>query len=93
MMNGSVVLQHSRKMAERLLAQTDLDDAGRIAYAYEAALGRPAEPDEIERALKFILQIDRAMESRTADTNERHVFAWQSFCKSLMGSNEFIYLN
>ena len=24
---------------------------------------------------------------------ERRVFAWQSFCKSLIASNEFIYLN
>jgi Protein of unknown function (DUF1553)/Protein of unknown function (DUF1549)/Planctomycete cytochrome C len=93
MMNGSVALEHSRKMAERLLARADLDDAGRIRDAYERALGRAAAPQEIDRALAFIARVERAMEKRKENAAERRVFAWQSFCKSLIASNEFIYLN
>ena len=33
------------------------------------------------------------MEAHEKDGAKRHVFAWQSFCKALMASNEFIYVN
>jgi cytochrome c553 len=93
MMNGSVVLGHTRTMAGKLLARADLDDAGRVREAYERALGRPAAATEIDRALSFIARIERAMKDRNQDPGERRAFAWQSFCKSLIASNEFIYLN
>jgi hypothetical protein len=93
MMNGSVVLGHTKTMARKLLARADLDDAGRVREAYERALGRPAAANEIDRALSFIAKVDQAMKDRVKDPAERHAFAWQSFCKSLISSNEFIYLN
>jgi hypothetical protein len=93
MMNGSVALAHSRKMAERLLERADLDHAGRIRDAYERTLGRPAAAQDIDRALAFIARVERAMENRKENAGERRIFAWQSFCKSLIASNEFIYLN
>ena len=93
MMNGTVVLKHTHEMADQLLKRQDLDDAGRIRDAYERALSRPPSPGEIDRALSFIAQIDRAMLARKPDDAERRLFAWQSFCKALLSSNEFIYLN
>ena len=93
MMNGSVVLGHTKTMARKLLARADLDDAGRVREAYERALGRPAAANEIDRALSFIAKVDQAMKDHVQDPAERHAFAWQSFCKSLISSNEFIYLN
>ena len=93
MMNGTVVLKHTRTMAEQLLKRTDLDDSGRIRDAYERALSRPPSAKEIDGALSFIAQVDRAMEGRKTDPAERRTFAWQSFCKALLSSNEFIYLN
>ncbi len=93
MMNGTVVLKHTRTMAEHLLKRSDLDDAGRVRDAYERALARPPSPKEIDGALSFIAQVDRAMEKRKTDPAERRTFAWQSFCKALLSSNEFIYLN
>jgi hypothetical protein len=93
MMNGSVALAHTRTMAGKLLARADLDDTGRVRDAYERALGRPPAAKEIDRALSFIAQVERAMKDRNQDPAERRAFAWQSFCKSLIASNEFIYLN
>ena len=92
-MNGSTVLSQTRVMAEGLLARQDLDDPDRIRSAYERALGRPPSAKDIDRALTFISQIERAVESHKTSSDERRVFAWQSFCKALVGSNEFIYLN
>lgn len=86
MMNSSVMLKHSRRLAEFLLAQKDLDDSARIRLAYERALSRPPTPGEIDKAQTFIAQIQ-------PDWANDPVKAWQSFAKSLLSSNEFIYLN
>jgi hypothetical protein len=86
MMNGSVMLKHSRIMAEGLLARTDLDDAGRVREAYERALTRPATAAEIDQALTYVARMQEAWKGN-------RLSAWQSFCKSLLASNEFIYIN
>ncbi|MBY0503493.1 MAG: DUF1549 domain-containing protein [Bryobacteraceae bacterium] len=86
MMNSSVMLQHSKRMAEGLLAQTSLDDPARIRDAYERALGRPPTSQEIDHGLTFIARMEKEWQGN-------RVSAWQSYCKSLLASNEFIYLN
>ena len=84
MMNGSVVLKHSRLMAENLL-RAHGEDAERIRQAYERALARYPSAKETDQALTFIARVEKVLGDRT--------LAWQSFCKALMASNEFIYLN
>ena len=93
MMNGSLVLRHTRKMADRLLEHEDLDDAGRVRDTYERVLGRPPRSAEIDRALTFVANIDKALEGRSANPQERRARAWQSFCKAVIGSSEFLYIN
>ncbi|WP_051670785.1 DUF1553 domain-containing protein [Bryobacter aggregatus] len=86
MMNSSVILIHSRKMADSLLADQTLDNQGRIRQAYERALSRPPTAQEIDQALTFLGSIEKDWKGDNAK-------AWQSFCKSLLATNEFIYLN
>jgi hypothetical protein len=86
MMNSSVMLKHSRKMADTLLVRADVDDSARIREAYERALARPATPLEIDQGLSFLARIESEWKGDRAK-------AWQSFCKALLASNEFIYLN
>ncbi len=86
MMNGSVMLKHSKIMADGLLARADLDDAGRVREAYERAMSRPATAGEVDQALSFVARMQEAWKGSRAS-------AWQSFCKSLLASNEFIYIN
>ncbi len=86
MMNSSVILNHSRKLAEKLLADSSLDAAGRVKTAYERALTRPASNHEIDQALTFVAKMQREWKGD-------ELKAWQSFCKSLLASNEFIYMN
>ena len=92
MMNGSVVLDHSRRWASELLERQDLDDSDRIRRAYEQAFARLPDLDETEQALSFIQQIERDLSDREEQPSKRRIWAWQSFCRSLMASNEFIYL-
>src|SRR5262249_20740585 len=62
MMNSSLVLKSTQAMAGRLLARQDLDDAARIREAYETALSRPPEARDVDRALTFIAQVEKAEE-------------------------------
>jgi hypothetical protein len=93
MMNGSVVLKHSRLLAENLLRERDREDAGRIREAYERALSRPPTAQETDQALTFIAKVEKALAEKHNAGEEHRVLAWQSFCKALMASNEFAYLN
>ena len=93
MMNGSLMLRHTRRMADRLLEDEHLDDAGRVRDTYERVLGRPPRPAEIDRALTFIANIEESIGGRSADPQERRARAWQSFCKAVIGSSEFLYIN
>ncbi|MBL8174266.1 MAG: DUF1549 domain-containing protein [Bryobacterales bacterium] len=90
MMNGSVVLQHTRKLAERLLAMPLTEDGARVREAYELALSRPASGPEVDQALTFLKRIEKEL---PAEAKDRTLLQWQSFCKALLASNEFIYIN
>jgi len=92
MMNSVVALRHSRKFADALL-KLDGGDEARIQEAYERALSRPATGTEIDRALTFIANIEKALPGKVSEPVERRAQAWQSFAKALVASNEFIYLN
>ena len=86
MMNSSVMLTHSLAMADHLLGRTGATDAERIREAYERALSRPPSAQEIDRALTYLARFETEWKG-----DRRH--AWQSFCKSLLASSEFAYLN
>jgi hypothetical protein len=86
MMNSSVMLKNSLKMAQSLLNDTKRDPAARVRAAYQRALSRPASGQEVDAALTFIANIEKEWKGD-------ELRAWQSFCKSLLASNEFIYLN
>ena len=91
MLNGSVVLKHSKLLAETLLGKYGPDDATRLREVYERAFSRPPTGKETDQALTFLSQIERSLGDKPE--SERRVAAWQSLCKALIASNEFIYLN
>ena len=92
-MNGSIPLKHSRKWASRLLGRQDLSDAGRVDVAYEEAFARLPDVNERDRALTFIHKMEDALDEREPDEHMRRERSWESFCRTLFGSSEFIYLN
>jgi hypothetical protein len=91
-MNSGIVLEESMAMARSLIARTDIDDAGRVSAAYETCFARKPSSAEVMRALDAISQLDRAYSTTEPDAAKRHERAWQSLCKSLIGSNEFCYV-
>ena len=92
MMNGAVVLKETRRMAAALLADRALDDPGRVGLAYRRMFGRAPTPVESARALQFVRRIETTLAESVPDQAERAVRAWQSLCRVLIASNEFIYV-
>jgi hypothetical protein len=82
LLNDPFVKLQSRALADRLLRRTDIDDAGRIASAYQLTMSRPATAKEIERATRHLSEYE------AADPKA----AWASFCQALLASAEFRYV-
>ena len=80
MMNGEWVLSRAERFADYL---QNLESDGveeRIVTAYEVALGRVPEIEEMQLAQGFL--------GESANSE-----AWTDFCHILINTNEFIYIN
>jgi len=88
MMNSDFVNERSRSFAEFLLKNGDLDEPQHVKQAYLFALGRTPTTQEIQSAVDYIA----GFPTKAAGPKAR-LEGWQSFCRILMGSNEFIYVD
>ena len=93
MMNSEFVAERARNLAERLLAarlpnDETLSDSRRVERAYRITLNREADPGEIDSALTYV----SAVKNKFKDSFSRED-AWQSFCRILLASNDFIYVD
>ena len=99
MLNSSLVLDESRAWAERLLGKSaeqpdaGADDAARLNQIYQAALARPASADEIARANEFLAASLRQWREQGVDEAEARVRAWAGLCRTIWGSNEFVFVD
>jgi len=87
MMNGEFVTSQARAVAGDLLGDGALDDAGRIRAAYYRILGRPAQENEVKSALNYVRLFPGVPDGR-----QGRLDAWTSFCRALVGSNDFLYI-
>jgi hypothetical protein len=92
MMNSALMLAESRAMAESLLA-IEIDDAARIEQAYRRALGRSPNAQEVERAATFLADYQADLASEKVEPGEARVRAWQALCRTILASNEFVYVD
>lgn len=69
LLNDPFVRQQSLALADRLLQRADLDDAGRMQWAYRLAMGRAAMPQELERATGYLGDYEAALREAIATAN------------------------
>ncbi len=62
LLNDPLVRRQSLVLADRLLARTDCDDAGRVDWAYRLTVGRAATAQETARALAYLADYAAASE-------------------------------
>ena len=88
MMNSEFVAKQAGSLARELLGDGSLDEAGRIRRAYYRAQCRPPESAEVLAALEFIRRFPGK-----SDSEQSRLLAWTSFCRTLVASNDFLYVH
>jgi mono/diheme cytochrome c family protein len=87
-LNSESLTERSLGVAKSLLDAKELSDATRIESAYARILNRRATKEEVDARLKYIEGFKQKFAGANADQK-----AWQSFCRVLMASNDFFYVD
>jgi hypothetical protein len=87
MMNSKFVAERARSLAKSLL-QSDTADDARVSRAWYKVLGREPNKDELQDSLRYIERFP----AKASDDADRRL-AWSSLCRTLIASNDFIYLH
>jgi hypothetical protein len=87
LMNSALVAEQAERVAKRIRESNPPEDES-IERAFEILLSRPAADHEIELSREFL---SRSRESQPSTDIEMQ--AWKAFCRSLMATNEFLFLN
>ncbi len=93
MMNSPLVLEQSKAMAEQILAHTELDDRGKVEFAYLLCYARPPKPAEIQRFTAGLERLEKAYTALEPKPEARRLRVWQSLCKTWIAANEFIFVD
>ncbi len=87
MMNSEFVAARAGNLAEQLLGADDWSDTDRARHAYLAVLTRSADAGEVDAAVSYV----NGFASRFSDATPQE--AWQSYCRIMLASNDFIYVD
>jgi len=85
MMNSQFVADRARSLASQLLDHEE--PSMRVRQAYLRTLNRAPAADEVDQGLTYVQSLDRKFD-RFGELDR-----WESFCRILMSSNEFIYVD
>jgi hypothetical protein len=81
-LNGPFVQRQAARLAERLEREEPQDLPARVARAYELLFSRPPKPHEVQLAAEFL---------GAATSNPDR--AWRLYLQTLLGSNEFLFVD
>ncbi len=91
-MNDPLAHGQSTKFAQRIMASSS-EDQLRINAAYQLAFSRPALPEEQQECLEFLTRYRTRLVDLKSPADQAEIKAWSALARSLMGSNEFIYVD
>ena len=92
LMNSELVAKESATLAKSLLTQRG-DDAGRITEAFERFYSRPPTDSEVSSSIEFITVYERGLASQGIAPEQLREMSWKAFCRAMMSTNEFLYVN
>jgi hypothetical protein len=87
-LNSEFLTERSLDVAKSLLGAKELGDAARIESAYLRILNRQPAKEEVDQALNYIEGFKQKFAGANADQK-----GWQSLCRALMASNDFVYVD
>jgi hypothetical protein len=85
-MNSDFLTERSKNFSRLLIEHNDLSDEARIKLAHIRILNREATGEEVLQGLNYISKFKQKYSKDNLD-------AWQSLCRVLMSSNDFIYVD
>jgi Protein of unknown function (DUF1553)/Protein of unknown function (DUF1549)/Planctomycete cytochrome C len=91
-MNSAFAHEQARNFAQKILSAFS-DEQARIGYAFECALGRPAEADEVEGVQKYLGDVTAALAESGLPEDQRPLSAFASFSRVLLTSNDLIFVD
>ncbi|MDB5338733.1 MAG: Planctomycete cytochrome, partial [Planctomycetaceae bacterium] len=91
-LNDPLAHEQSGKFAQRLIASSS-EDAARITVAYQMAFSRLPQPDEQQECAEFLKQYRARLGELKTPADQTELKAWSALARSLMGANEFIYVD
>ena len=87
MMNSKFVSDRAANLARQLLQEEGWTDAERLERAHLSVLTRKPDAGELDQGLSYV----GGFRSRFEDVTPQD--AWQSYCRILLASNNFIYVD
>ena len=92
MMNSEFVSKQTRQLAEKLLADESADSK-RLQNLWLRSYGRSIEPAEEAGARSFLSVYESRWKAARSDAAaDAALRAWQSLCRAVISSNEFLYV-
>jgi cytochrome c553 len=92
LLNSDWAMRLCDQLAESLLKDAKVLDAGRVRRLYRKAYGREATDNEVAKALALIDDVDRVLHKRETNAERRRLAAWSSLCQVVVSADEFIYV-
>jgi hypothetical protein len=93
MLNSELVTQTARTLATDLTAAAELGDGERLHVAFRRILGRSPTASETERGVAFVQQYQAAAVATEQPQLAVPDKAWEALCRTLLASNEFLYID
>jgi hypothetical protein len=91
-MNSPMVIDFSKKFAQKMLALPGISDTERMNAATYEAIGRPQTTAEKAVATRFFIAYDLVLEEAVPDAADRRRSIWDAYCQALLASNNFAYV-
>ncbi len=91
LMNSPFVKDQARWLAENLLEDSSLDDAGRVKTLIQTTLNRPAAERDVQQARQFLSDFEAGLKKTSNPPEDPALEAWSRFCHAIFVSSEFLY--
>jgi hypothetical protein len=88
LLNSPELAELAGAFAERLEADRPTDPE-RLSWAWELCCARPATAAEVEHGRQYLAQA----QARLGDAPEARRLGWRSYCRTLLVSNAFLYID
>ena len=92
LLNDKFVHEQSLAFAARIVSAAQTDEA-RLKFAYQAALGRPVDRNELDRGLAFLIEARQRLRESSTPPEKLEAESWQAMVRVLFRLNEFVYLD